>query len=71
MLPEERRERRQQLARTGFQAHATTFTVVNAALVAIWAITSLGGYFWPIWPLLGWGIFLCIHGWVTYGRPRA
>jgi hypothetical protein len=24
-------------------------------LVAIWALTG-AGYFWPIWPMLGWGI---------------
>jgi hypothetical protein len=31
-------------------------------LIAIWAITTLG-YFWPIWPILGWGAFLALHAW--------
>jgi Domain of unknown function (DUF1707) len=27
---------------------------VSVMLVAIWALTGMG-YFWPIWPILGWG----------------
>jgi hypothetical protein len=26
-------------------------------LVAIWALTGMG-YFWPVWPILGWGVFV-------------
>jgi hypothetical protein len=33
-----------------------TYLVVSALLVAIWALTG-AGYFWPIWPILGWGIY--------------
>jgi uncharacterized protein DUF1707 len=38
-------------------------------LVAIWALTGMG-YFWPVWPILGWGVFIvpgALHG----GRVRA
>jgi len=28
---------------------------VSVMLVAIWALTGMG-YFWPVWPILGWGI---------------
>jgi hypothetical protein len=28
---------------------------VSVMLIAVWALTGLG-YFWPIWPILGWGI---------------
>ncbi len=45
-----------------FRAHATSYLLVMALLVAIWALTSPGGYFWPIWPMLGWGIGLASHG---------
>ncbi len=31
------------------------YLAVNVLLIAIWALTG-AGYFWPIWPLLGWGI---------------
>jgi hypothetical protein len=29
-------------------------------LVLIWAVTSPGGYFWPIWPMMGWGVALLL-----------
>lgn len=69
MLPEERQERRHQLAQIGFQAHAATFTIVNLLLIAIWALTG-AGTFWPIWPIVGWGAAMSFHAWATYGRPR-
>jgi Domain of unknown function (DUF1707)/2TM domain len=33
------------------------YVAVNLMLIVIWAVTG-AGYFWPIWPLLGWGIGL-------------
>ncbi|CAA9496734.1 MAG: hypothetical protein AVDCRST_MAG17-1033 [uncultured Solirubrobacterales bacterium] len=33
------------------------YLAVNLILIAIWALTG-ADYFWPIWPLLGWGIGL-------------
>ena len=35
------------------------FLLVNTMLLVIWAATG-AGYFWPIWPLLGWGIPLAM-----------
>ena len=43
------------------------FFAVNLLLIAIWAATG-GGYFWPIWPLLGWG--LSFAGPCGRARPR-
>jgi uncharacterized membrane protein len=54
-------------AKRGFQIHAAVFVIINVLLVAIWASTG-GGYFWPIWPFLGWGIGLAFHGWSVYFR---
>ena len=34
---------------------------VLALLVTIWALTG-AGYFWPVWPALGWGIGLVLPG---------
>jgi hypothetical protein len=36
------------------------FLLVNALLVGIWLLTG-AGYFWPMWPFLGWGIGLAAH----------
>jgi Domain of unknown function (DUF1707)/2TM domain len=44
-----------------FRSHLRTFLAVQLLLVAIWALTGMG-YFWPVWPFLGWGIGLLAHG---------
>ncbi len=50
-----------------FAAHLLAYVLVNAFLVAIWAVTSDGTLFWPIFPILGWGIGLVFHAWDVYG----
>jgi 2TM domain len=55
-------------AKRDFKMHATIYVGVNILLVVVWAITNNGGYFWPIWPLLGWGIGLAAHWWSIYGQ---
>lgn len=63
-----RRERRHHRREKSFHAHATSYLLVMALLVAIWLLTTPGGYFWPIWPMLGWGIGLASHGLAARGR---
>ena len=50
--------------RTSVKIHVTIFALVNLMLIAIWAASG-GGYFWPIWPLLGWGIGVGAHAALT------
>ena len=33
------------------------FVAVNLVLIVVWAASG-AGYFWPIWPMLGWGLGL-------------
>jgi len=56
-------------AKRGFWVHFAVYFAVNALLVLIWAMTS-GGYFWPVWPLLGWGIGVVAHAVSVYVGPR-
>lgn len=49
------REDRRELAR-----HVASFVLVNVLLIGIWAASG-AGYFWPVWPLLGWGVGLASH----------
>ncbi|ABI45991.1 possible tRNA synthetases class I [Synechococcus sp. CC9311] len=35
---------------------------VNGLLIVVWCLTGFG-FFWPIYPLLGWGGALLIQGW--------
>ena len=59
----------------GFKIHLTLYVLVNVLLIGIWAASG-GGYFWPIWLMLGWGIAVAAHaapviarGDLRLGRP--
>jgi len=52
-----------------FHIHLTVYLLVNAGLVLIWALTWRG-FFWPVFPVFGWGIGLAFHAWDTYRRPE-
>ncbi len=45
------------------------YVAVNSLLILIWAMTS-GGYFWPVWPILGWGIGVAAHAASIFVGPR-
>ncbi len=55
--------------REELSGHLRSFVLVNLLLIAIWAVTG-AGYFWPIWPLLGWGIGIASHA-VAAGGGRS
>jgi Domain of unknown function (DUF1707) len=42
---------------------------VSALLVLIWALTG-AGYFWPVWPIAGWGLALTMETAPRLLRPR-
>lgn len=53
--------------RASFKISAFSYLTVNCMLVAIWGFTSgPGSYFWPIWPMLGWGIGLATQYFSAY-----
>lgn len=68
----EKAARRADLHRRGWRVGLHTYLRVMALLVGIWFLTSLNEfgsdsgdpYFWPLWPILGWGIPLFLS------RPR-
>jgi hypothetical protein len=60
----QRRARRRVGMKMGFCIHALVFVLVNLGLFALNAYT--GGGRWAIFPLLGWGLGLAIHGIVTF-----
>jgi class 3 adenylate cyclase len=55
---------------TSVRIHVSVYIVVNVMLIAIWAVAG-GGYFWPIWPILGWGIGVGCHAAPLIARRSA
>ena len=55
--------------RRDFRGHVLLYILVNAFLVVIWALTMPGEFFWPVFPMVGWGIFVALNAWDVYGRP--
>ena len=71
-LPAPRQAPRSPRRREPLSHALVPYLAVNLVLIAIWAATG-AGYFWPIWPLLGWGIGLmgpCARAW-PHRRPQA
>lgn len=54
-------------AKREFRVHLGIFILVNGMLVTIWALAG-AGFFWPIWPIGGWGIGLASHAFSVYGH---
>ena len=50
-----------------FYPHVIAYVLVNLFLVGIWAVTG-AGFFWPVFPILGWGIGVGANAWDVYGR---
>ena len=56
--------------RREFVGHLFAYVLVNVLIVAIWATVAHSSFFWPMFPILGWGIGVFFHGWdVFYAEP--
>lgn len=51
--------------RRDFYTHLLVYLLVNGFIVGIWAVTG-SGFFWPIFPMIGWGIGLVLNGWDVF-----
>ncbi len=56
----------EQYRKQTFYEHLIPYVAVNGFLIGIWFFTSRGDTFWPIFPMLGWGIGLAIHFAMTF-----
>lgn len=52
--------------RRDFRAHLLVYVLVNAFLVAVWALTNPDGFFWPVFPIAAWGIGVVMNAWDVY-----
>jgi signal transduction histidine kinase len=52
--------------------HALAFVLLNALTIVIWAATTPGRYFWPMWTLVPFGVALAVHAWTVYvaAKPK-
>lgn len=60
--------------RVAFKRHLITYLLVNTLLVALWFFGSINTgrdkHFWPIWPILGWGIGIVFSYVDAYGKSK-
>lgn len=54
--------------KSDFHAHLLVYVLVNSFLVIIWAMTG-AAFFWPVFPIVGWGIGVVMNGWDVYRQP--
>lgn len=52
-----------------FYSHLAAYIMVNTLVVVVWWMTDQNGFFWPIFPIFGWGIGLFFHGWDVFSGP--
>jgi hypothetical protein len=74
-LEQQRREQAIQRIRDkrAFMIHLVAYLVVNVWFVVMWAITwsmTGFGYFWPIFPMIGWGAGVAVHGYCVHGGEK-
>jgi hypothetical protein len=69
LSPAERAARLQVYRLRGFYHHLGVFVAVNLGLLIINLIAS-PARLWFYWPLLGWGLWLVLHGASTFSRDR-
>jgi hypothetical protein len=55
--------------RRDFYGHLLVYVLVNTFLVVIWAVVDAHGFFWPVFPIVGWGIGVVMNAWDVYWRP--
>ena len=53
-----------------FRSHLLVYVLVNTFVVVIWVLTGPHGFFWPVFPIAGWGIGVIMNAWDVYGRQE-
>ncbi|MGV0811350.1 DUF1707 domain-containing protein [Mycolicibacterium boenickei] len=59
-----RRAAQERAARLSVRIHLAAYVAGSLLMLGIWLAVGLGGggwYFWPVWPIMGWGIGVASH----------
>ncbi|WKG04386.1 DUF1707 domain-containing protein [Mycolicibacterium sp. HK-90] len=54
----------QRAARLSVRIHLAAYLAGSLLMLGIWLAVGLGGggwYFWPVWPMMGWGVGVVSH----------
>lgn len=52
--------------RQDFHGHLLIYALVNSFFVVIWAVVNHHVFFWPVFPMVGWGIGVVMNAWDVY-----
>ena len=52
--------------RRDLAGHLLVYTLVNTFIVLIWFMSGSNGFFWPVFPIVGWGIGVVMNAWDVY-----
>ena len=59
-----RQAAQQRAARMSVMIHLAAYVAGSLLMLGIWLAVGFGGggwYFWPVWPIMGWGIGVASH----------
>lgn len=65
----EQRARAIVVAKNVYKGVVTLWAIAAVVMVLVWWLTTPGGYFWPVWPIIGIVVAAVIWGLATYGKP--
>ncbi|WP_211192493.1 2TM domain-containing protein [Actinoplanes sp. TBRC 11911] len=51
--------------------HALSYLVFNVAFIVYWLIAPPTGFFWPVVPVVAWGIGLAFHVRAVYAPSKS
>jgi cytochrome b561 len=52
--------------RRDLAGHLLVYVLVNTFIVLIWLMSDSDGFFWPVFPIVGWGIGVVMNAWDVY-----
>ena len=49
-----------------FHAHLLVYTLFNASIIIVWALTTPHAFFWPVFLIVFWGIGVVMNAYDVY-----
>ncbi|MFG1705658.1 2TM domain-containing protein [Nonomuraea sp. M3C6] len=55
----------------GLRIHLLFYALANLAQLVVWQVYDSEHFFWPLWPIVFWGVGLAFHFWGVYSTPTS